>query len=578
MSNTRMARGPLLIAVVFGLIAVAAFALPMLGVSVIPTDLQPLVAAGAGAIAVIALVLSLISGRKGGDDDMDEEEAQIPEALLRDHDEDDLLTADPAAAKKLSRKEKAEAKAAEKAAKKEEAERAKFEKQAQKEAEKAAKKAAKGKGKGKDDAQETSDWLAEIKQQPTDVEDNMLGPTAAFGAAAATPLATDDFYTQPLQTEDDYYAAPVVEEAVVEYDYAALSQDDYYAAPVVEEAVAEYDYAAPVVEEAADEYDFAAPAQDPSWGEAALIEQPVDFSALSSPTDAPMYDMATPVPLPVPASDAPADDTPDWAQAPMEDFGFAVPFQDEIPAEDLTEEIPVITEEAVIDEYANPMEDNGDDIVAEEILVVEEFANDDPSDLVAEEVVLVDEYVASDDATEATEVYDVTESYDEGLPADVDVVFPEDDVVEEPAEEFTASTPEERLMALAENMQALAAAAAAEVAAIRGREDEIRNEYQDQVTHLSESLAMTRSEMSTMAEELSAASEAQIAALDAQAALAQAEIAASRAHLERQQAVSRLRQVRIAILSKDPVDHDLLAVVDKSLADMNADEAPHQEG
>lgn len=234
----------------------------------------------------------------------------------------------------------------------------------------------------------------------------------------------------------------------------------------------------------------------------------VDMSGAASATDAPMYDAG--------------QGTPEWAGGAYEDPSFQVPFS-AAPME------PVATPDVPV--YESP-EVELDDVVVEEV---------------AEEVVEVEP---------EPEIPSIPEF------PDVDTSL-EDEVDDESITEV-----EERLDKLAADVLVLIENARGEVRTIRRDSEAARRRHNEQVTSLAGALSDSRDEMTRLAEELAEAGEHQKAALDAQSMLTQAQIETQKAELERQQAVARLRQVRVAVLRQDPVDQALLAVVEKSLHDL----------
>jgi hypothetical protein len=121
-------------------------------------------------------------------------------------------------------------------------------------------------------------------------------------------------------------------------------------------------------------------------------------------------------------------------------------------------------------------------------------------------------------------------------------------------------------------MEAMIVVATSEVRNMRSASQQERTRHESEMARLFSALEEARSEVNRLADDLAATAVEQREAMDSKSILMQAELAASRTALERAQAKSRLRQVRIAILSKEPVDRDMLSLVEKTLQDFNDDE------
>lgn len=272
-------------------------------------------------------------------------------------------------------------------------------------------------------------------------------------------------------------------------------------------------------------------------------ESAVDMAGAAAATDAPMYDAG--------------EGAPNWAGGAYEDPTFSVPFSGESPVAtpDPAQIEPVAVVEATVQETDTDTVSTSD------------------SDVSAVPEVLSDVAVEEADAAVVVETEDlVDESTSEEVEEAVTDVLPQfpdvDTALDEEVDDESITEVEERLDKLAAEVLVIIDNARGEVRSIRRDSESARRRHNEQVTNLASALSDSRDEMTRLAEELAEAGEHQKAALDAQSMLTQAQIETQKAELERQQAVARLRQVRVAALRQDPVDETLLAVVEKSLHDL----------
>jgi hypothetical protein len=519
MSSMKFARGPLYGALVIGVVGVAILLIPRLGFS-LPFE-GDLVGAGLGLLAVLFLVVSLVMGSRSGDDedyDAITEEDLIPSVAFGPSgsyaDQQTPLTS----------AEKKALKQAEKAAKKEETARVKFEKQARREADKAARKAR----KGRTAVDDPSDWIAEIRQSVSPMDDpTPLDQTTAFGTPNQQPV----FQPQPVAPQQPVFQPQPV----------APSQPVAPPQPV-----------APSQPVAAAAAMFAAqPAGVDNFG---TVANEVNMEDAASATDAPMYEGV--------------EEAPSWVADAYNDPNFAVPFADadEVAPEDPTVEETAGAETGETQAIHDAIEEGAlVEEPVEEMAVAAEF--DSPAEGLD---------IPQDEAEKTVEVNDAVGevNIEVGGSPKSEILALSDDVdtsLEPEPEDEEITEVEERLDRLAQDVLAIIDTARGEVRSIRRESEAARRRHNDKVSTLANALDDSRDEMTRLADELAEASQHRRAALDAQATLAQAQVEAQKAELERQEAVARLRQVRVAVLRREPVDVDLLAVVEKSLNDLIGD-------
>lgn len=493
MSSMKFAKGPLYAALSVGAVGVLLLLLPRFGVA-LPFE-GDLVGSALGLLTLVLLVVSVVMGSRGVDDD-DEAltEADLvpsvafgPQGTLAQQ------------AESMTPAERKAAKAAEKAAKKEAAERAKFEKKAMKEAEKAAKKA----GKSNIVADDAAEWLGEIKQDFSPAADE----TSVFGTVSQPVFQPQPVAAPQAPTAPVFQPAPTAPQmtpiAVAASEMLVPSTSDNFGVPTTE----------------------------------------VDMTDAAAATDAPMFTDQT--------------DAPQWAVGAYEDPTFQVPFSD--GASTVVEDAPIAeaaseTAEVPVVVVAPPVEQEP------EVVEVAPIAEVEVHEVDVEDVIIEPE--AIEDPAE-----DISESVVVGQFPDIDTSLDEE------VDDESITEVEERLERLASEVLSLIDNARGEVRTIRREGEATRRRHNEQVTALASALSDSRDEMTRLADELAEAGDHQKAALDAQSMLAQAQIENQKADLERQQAVARLRQVRVAILRKEPVDADLLAIVEKSLREMLGNEA-----
>lgn len=552
MPSMKFAAGPLYAALTVGVAGVLMLLLPRMGVA-LPVQ-GDLIGAGLGIITVVLIAISAFLGSRAEDDDTVD---PITAADLVPSVSFGPQSAAPDAP--LTKEQKKEMKAAEKRAKAEAAERAKFEKRAQKEAEKAAKAAAKGKAPVDTSG---SDWIGDIKQLP---EGEAFGQPQTVAAPA--------FFVPPQQTASPQTApafqpvAPPPTPAFAPAPAAPSSQPPMQ--PVV---VAEPVAAAGAMMMGASRPQHAAPPAAAQQQPAQAPAQPsMDSSDIGVATAPPMYEEGAV--------------EPDWASAAYDDPSFSIPFADD--------ESNLATHDGAEDgeNVTSPESTDNSDADVLDLVLVEEFDeplgsgaesdSDSPDDLEMVDVVVVetvphDEENGGDDAdlTDTLAIEEALKDYADSMPdpepEDSSIPsFPDVDTsLEEEPEDESITEVEERLDQLAHDVLGLIENARQEVRVIRRKSEDDRRRHNNQVTTLATALNDSRDELTRLAEELAEAGAQRRAALDAESLLAQAEIESAKAEQERKQTIARLRQLRVAILKRDPVDEALLEIVERSIRDL----------
>jgi murein DD-endopeptidase MepM/ murein hydrolase activator NlpD len=586
MSSFRFAKGPLVLALVFGVLGAVVLLLPQFVANLPFAGVSSLAAAVLGALTLILLVVSFIVARRDDDDEDDDEitdEDHIPlvafgpNSSFADVEEDEVVPLTRAQKKAAREDDKRERKAA--------AEREKFEKQSQKESQKAQKKA-----KKKGSAQEPDEddgWIDSIRQPAEEA-----GFAGAFTPISAAPVFEE---TEPEPTFPD----PIDEVVVAEV------ADDAADGVIVEDDVLSED----------DTTGFLSP-------EMAATAVDEDFASAGAATDMPMYDAE------------PLDEAtlPAWASAVYDDPTFVAPYTedeavtdevaadevaadevaaDEVAADEVAaDEVAadeVVADEVAADEVAAD-EVAADEVAADEVAADEAVADEAVADEVAADEVAADEAVADEDAVVTDEVAAdevVTENVfaeradaeDEAIVADADdfvihsdesdsaegegsVDVPADDDIAPDAgyDIITESDPEYPLEQLALQIEDLIVVAHREVRSIRETNRAEREQRVADAARLSSALAEARSEVGRLSDALDTETAERYSQLDAKAQLMQAEIATARARSDKEQAQARLRQVRLAILNREPVDSELLSIVEKSLSDLDGEQPAQETG
>ncbi len=536
---------------------------------------------------------------------------------------------------KMTREQKKEEKRIEREKKKADKEAAKFEKNAQKEAEKAAKAAAKNGGVVPVD--EGDDWVDAIKTpySPDDELFSETGVPMGYTPASEHPDYTAVGTATDLPMYDMEEEVVAVELADTDELDEAEAIEEEVDAIVAEETFEAYDSAAaPAWATAAySDPNFAVPFSAPEAEESETVEEVIVGESDEETDDAVVYESyeETETESGVVAEDIVYTETDDEAVLVDEVVTVEV-LEDEIIVTDETVTMDsvygevVLTDDVVVDEYTaegvvhteivETVDITEDDVEITEDIIVEEFVetadpeddSEDDDDLVVEMVVIdgltdeeeavdtADELIVSEVTVESEEdngyatkfdVAEIVTTENIGDSSEYDIVE-EGDLAKETAlaaienyltyeqtGELTTEEEqvEEKFIQLATEMEQLIGSARNEVRSIRERSNEERAKRDAEAQRLNSALDAARSEVDRMAEELAFNSANQREALNSQSLLLQAEVVASRARLEREQAKSRLRQVRLSILSHDPVDEVTLAIIEKALSDFDGEDA-----